>query len=122
MKFTQQYFPVRNDLVIGVVKVRASEHFVVDIGAPLDAILGALEFDGATKRNKPNLQIGATVFCRVADYSKHTGGRVSCLNKGYNTANNVVRETDEGKGNDMGELKEGLLTFASPHLHASIQK
>ena len=94
IRFTPQYFPTRNDLVIGVIKVRASEHFVVDIGAPLDAILGALDFDGATKRNKPNLQVGSTVFCRVAEYSKHMGARVSCLNKGYNTANNVINESE----------------------------
>ena len=41
-KFPLQYIPNKNDLVIGIVKVRASEHFIVDINAPLDAILGAL--------------------------------------------------------------------------------
>ena len=94
----------------------------MDIGAPLDAILGGLEFDGATKRNKPNLQVGATIFCRVCEYSKFMGARVSCLNKGYNTANNVVNQREESsKGNDMGELKGGMLTFASPHTHTLIQ-
>lgn len=64
-KFPVQYLPARNDFVIGVIKVKTSETFIVDIGAPMDAVLGGLEFDGVTKRNKPNLKIGTLVFCRV---------------------------------------------------------
>ena len=121
MKFPCQYLPFKNDLVIGIVKVRAAEHFIVDIKAPLDGILGALEFDGATKRNKPNLQVGATVFCRVCEYNKHTGARLSCINKGYSTGQSVSK-SEESQGNEMGELKGGLLTYALPHIHGQIQK
>ena len=60
-----QYLPVKNDVVVGVIKVRTADMYVVDIGAPGDGALGGLEFDGVTKRNKPNLKVGATVFCRV---------------------------------------------------------
>lgn len=113
--------PAKNDLVIGIIKVRTSEHFIVDIAAPLDGILGGLEFDGATKRNKPNLQVGATVFCRISEYSKFMGARLSCLNKGYNTSKNVSKSEDS-KGGEMGELKGGLMVYASPHRHPQIQK
>lgn len=47
------YYPHKNDLVIGVIKSRFPEHYVVDINAPTDAILGGLEFDNASKKNKP---------------------------------------------------------------------
>lgn len=42
VNFPLQYLPEVNDLVIGVVKIRSAETFVVDIGAPLDAVLGGL--------------------------------------------------------------------------------
>ena len=41
-KFSSFYLPKKNDLVVGTVKVRTSETFILDIGAPLDATLGAL--------------------------------------------------------------------------------
>lgn len=41
-RFGVQYSPVKNDLVIGIVKVRTAETFIVDIGAPMDGILGGL--------------------------------------------------------------------------------
>ena len=44
--------------MIGVVKVKTSESFILDIGSPLDAMLGGLEFDGVTKKNKPNIPVG----------------------------------------------------------------
>lgn len=52
--------------MIGIVKVRTSETFILDIGGPLDATLGALDFDGVTKRNKPNILVGGVVYCRVS--------------------------------------------------------
>jgi exosome complex component RRP40 len=61
----------------------------------MDSTLGGLEFDGVTKKNKPNLKVGAVVFCRVLQYSKHTGGQLSCMNKGISNR----------KGNLLGELK-----------------
>lgn len=54
----------------------------------MDATLGGLEFDGATKRNKPNLKVGSVVFCRLLEYSKHTGGKLSCINKGVSNKKN----------------------------------
>lgn len=100
-KFAIQYIPAKNDLVIGRVKLRTSENFIVDFNAPLDGVLGGLEFDGATKRNKPNLQPGDLVYTRVIDYSKFMGGRLSCINKGL---------TKKDSSNQLGQLKAGSLT------------
>jgi exosome complex component RRP40 len=91
------YIPENNDFVIALIKLKASEYFIADINAPIDGSLGALEFDGATKRNKPNLAVGDVVFCRVVDYNKFVGARLSCLNKGYSSKN------------VLGELKGGMI-------------
>lgn len=88
--FPIQYLPNKNDLVIGVVKIKTADNFILDIGAPFDGVLGGLEFDGVTKRNKPNLKPGTPVFCRVTEYSKYTGARLSCMNKTANKKNNEL--------------------------------
>jgi exosome complex component RRP40 len=93
------YLPERNQFVIGVIKSRGGDSFTVDINAPMDGILGGLEFDGATKRNKPNLTSGDIVYTRIADYSKFIGAKLSCLNAGY-SAKSV-----------LGELKGGVCVY-----------
>ena len=42
-----------DDFVIGCVTSRTSEFFVLNIGGPSEAVLGVLEFEGATKKNRP---------------------------------------------------------------------
>ena len=92
--------------------MRTAETFILDIGAPLDATLGALEFDGVTKRNKPNIQVGAVVYCRISEYSKYTGAKVSCINKGFSNS----------KINQLGELKGGTTTWIPVYRHHLIQE
>lgn len=60
------YMPEKNHFVIGVIKNKIGDNFLVDINAPLDAILPGLDFDGATKRNKPNLNAGDLIYTRVS--------------------------------------------------------
>ena len=42
MNFSYIYEPQKGDLVIGTIKMKSADYYIVDIGAPLDAILGAL--------------------------------------------------------------------------------
>ncbi len=48
---------VKGDSVIGVITKAGAENFRVDIGTSMPAVLGSLSFSGATKRNRPNLQV-----------------------------------------------------------------
>jgi exosome complex RNA-binding protein Rrp4 len=79
--------PEVNQFVIGIIKNRIGDNFVVDINAPHDGMLGGLEFDGATKRNKPSFNPGDIVYTRVSEYSKFLGAKLSCLNSGYSAKN-----------------------------------
>lgn len=81
----------------------------MDIGAPLDGTLGALEFDGATKKNKPNIAQGSLIYCRVTEYSKYLGAKLSCFNKGFNAKN------------DLGELKGGMKIAAPRYKHSLVE-
>ena len=66
-----QYVPAAQESVIGVVVGKSgAEGFRVDIGGPHNANLDALAFEGATKRNRPNLKVGQFrplfYFCRLS--------------------------------------------------------
>ena len=52
-----QYVPARNENVIGLVVMKAGDTFKVDIGSSEQASLSYLSFDGATKRNRPDVRV-----------------------------------------------------------------
>ena len=43
--------------MIGIITEKYGENFAVDIGGPFTATLPVLSFEGATRRNRPNLQV-----------------------------------------------------------------
>lgn len=45
------------DMVVGVIKERHSENYKVDIGCASLATLSLFSFEGATKKNRPNLPV-----------------------------------------------------------------
>lgn len=67
----RRYRPAVQDRVVGIVQGRVGpdgnggDYHHLEIGAAHPAILSSLSFEGATKRNRPNLQTGQVVFARV---------------------------------------------------------
>ena len=53
-----QYVPVRGENVIGIVTQKAGDMFKVDMGGSDQASLSYLAFEGATKRNRPDVKVG----------------------------------------------------------------
>lgn len=51
-----QYVAVRGENVLGVVTNKAGDVFRVDIGTSEQASLSYLAFEGATKRNRPDVK------------------------------------------------------------------
>ncbi|KRW99944.1 Nucleic acid-binding, OB-fold [Pseudocohnilembus persalinus] len=76
----QKYYPVVEDFIIGIVSQKQGEFYTLNIGASQEAVLGSLEFEGATKKNKPNLEPGQLVYCRVIGINKYLRPRCSCVN------------------------------------------
>lgn len=75
-----QYIPGAQDPVVGVVIARSGENYRVDIGAAHPATLDALAFEGASKRNRPNLKVPVfardiNVLCRLTK-GMYVGGLV----------------------------------------------
>lgn len=48
-----------------MVRAKAGDYFRVDIGAPDLALLSFISFEGATKRNRPNLKVGDLVYGQI---------------------------------------------------------
>mmetsp|Transcript_11394 Transcript_11394/g.29218 ORF Transcript_11394/g.29218 Transcript_11394/m.29218 type:complete len:223 (-) Transcript_11394:1552-2220(-) len=92
----KRYNPCKNDLVIGVITDRFGENFTVDLGGPFPALLPMLSFEGATRRNRPNLQTGDAVFCRVELAHRDMDTILTCVDS-------------SGKATGLGHLKGGYL-------------
>lgn len=57
MRVSAQYVPTKGDAVIGIVTSKSGDIFKVDVGGSEQASLSYLAFEGATKRNRPNVQV-----------------------------------------------------------------
>jgi exosome complex component RRP40 len=79
----RRYMPMLEDNVLGIVREKQGEKYKIDIGASHAANLDFLAFEGATKRNRPNLQIGALIYARVVLANKDMEPEISCISPQY---------------------------------------
>lgn len=75
-----QYFPERDDYVVASVAGKTSEYYFCEVGSGASFVLGALDFEGATKKNRPLLAVGDTVYARITETGGFLRGRLSCVN------------------------------------------
>lgn len=66
----KRYVANRGENVIGVITAKAGDIFRVDIGTSQQATLSYMAFEGATKRNRPNVHVGDIVYAKVIFLSK----------------------------------------------------
>ena len=92
----RRYVPAEGEPVLGVVRDRMGDGFSVDIGGPFPALLPALAFEGATRRNRPALVAGDLVYARVAQASRDADPQLACVDAA-------------GRAAGYGPLKEGFL-------------
>jgi len=96
--------PMEGDVVIGTVVENLGESYSVDVGGPRLASLDALAFDGASRRNAPNLHSGALLFCRVIRSGHDVEPQITCEAPG--TGKKKDWTTGETQ---FGELKGGCV-------------
>ncbi|KAF9430594.1 exosome non-catalytic core subunit rrp40 [Entomortierella beljakovae] len=92
----RRYVAAPGESIVGVVVGKTIEHYKVDIGSAQPALLGVLAFEGASKRNKPDIKIGALIYCRVSLANKDMEAELECVNP------------TTGKSDGFGELKGGF--------------
>ncbi|OSD07413.1 exosome complex exonuclease RRP40 [Trametes coccinea BRFM310] len=98
---SRRYVPAPQESVIGVVVARSGENWRVDIGAAHMASLDGLAFEGATKRNRPNLKVGSLLYARVSLAHKDMEPELECF------------DAQTRKAEGFGELKGGFLVTCS---------
>lgn len=101
----KRYNPTQNETVVGVVTKKAGDYFRVDIGAVDSALLHYLSFEGATKKYKPDIQVGDAVFGKLVVSCADMEPELVCVNM------------TTGKKERFGKLSnDGFLFTCSLHL------
>ncbi|KAJ3252989.1 Exosome component 3 [Boothiomyces macroporosus] len=77
----KRYVPQPNEPVIGTIVNKYTDNYKVDLGSAVSGNLDVLAFEGAIKRNKPSLNIGNVVFCRVVLADKDLEPELECVGK-----------------------------------------
>jgi exosome complex component RRP40 len=96
--------PQEGDYVIGIIQEVLGECYSVDICGPRLATLELLAFDGASRRNCPNLARGSLVFARVLYASPDAEPVLTCML----SASQQHNKKDWTSGEALfGELKAG---------------
>lgn len=73
------YSPKIDDMIVGTIIGKNMDQYKVDINSYIPAVLGTSEFEGATKKTKPNLKIGDLVFAKVVKTNKFDSPILSCI-------------------------------------------
>eukprot|EP01063_Lacrimia_lanifica_P015874 TRINITY_DN22529_c0_g1_i1.p2 TRINITY_DN22529_c0_g1~~TRINITY_DN22529_c0_g1_i1.p2 ORF type:complete len:276 (+),score=110.12 TRINITY_DN22529_c0_g1_i1:82-909(+) len=103
------YLPRNEDIIIGTV-VRGGMHssYFLDAGCGALVKLDSIAFDGASKRVKPDLKIGATVYARMIQPRCEIELEASCC-----SLTGVRKDWMTGESL-FGELKGGLVQAIRP--------
>lgn len=102
----KRYVPALEDMIIGIVTDKHGDEYRLDIHGTDTATLSSLAFEGATRKNRPNLSRGAAVYCRVIRASKNMEAEVTCIEPGSN-------KSWVGGETLFGELKDGHVVRVS---------
>ncbi|XP_052867352.1 exosome complex component RRP40 [Anopheles cruzii] len=101
--YQKRYTPSRGELVIGVVTAKAGDIFRVDIGSSETASLSYVAFEGATKKNRPDVNVGDIVYARLLIAHPDVEPELVCVDS-------------HGKKGKLGILHDGFLLNCSLNL------
>lgn len=101
--FQKRYIPSKGETVIGIVTQKAGDIFRVDIGAAESAAISYLAFEGATKKNRPVVNVGDLLFAKLLVAYKDFESELVCVDS-------------LGKKMKLGILNGGLVINCSINL------
>uniref|UniRef100_A0A1Y1LW03 Ribosomal RNA-processing protein 40 n=1 Tax=Photinus pyralis TaxID=7054 RepID=A0A1Y1LW03_PHOPY len=78
----KRYYPKKGDLVVGIIK-KSGNVCKVDIGSSELASLSLLSFEGATKKQKPDLQVGDVVYAKLLSAHREMEPELVCVDSYY---------------------------------------
>ncbi|XP_072949593.1 exosome complex component RRP40 [Epargyreus clarus] len=101
--YQKRYIPSRGENVIGVVTQKSGDNFRVDIGGSCPATISYLSFEGATKKNRPEVQTGDVLYAKVLVAGKDMEPELLCVDS-------------RGLKGRLGVLTDGFLFKCSLNL------
>ena len=100
------YNPKVGDMVIGIITQKTFEYFRLNISTNKEATLNSIDFEGATRKTRPNLNVGDVVFALVEKENKYSNVTLTCKSstnkKGWMTGESKFGELKEGKIFELG--------------------
>lgn len=100
------YNPKVGDIVIGIITQKTFEYFRVNISTNKEATLNSIDFEGATRKTRPNLSVGDVVFAQIEKENKYSNVTLTCKSatnkKGWMTGESKFGELKEGKVFELG--------------------
>lgn len=95
----KRYVPCKNDTVIGVVTAKQGDFYRIDIGASDQATLNSLSFEGASKRYRPNVQVGDLIYGKLVVAHRDVEPELSCIDPANGKAKGMgILQNSEGAG------------------------
>lgn len=101
--YQKRYIPSKNDSVVGVVQSKTLDFFWVDINSSEPAALSYMAFEGATKKNRPEINVGDLVYCKVVLANPDLEPELVCVDS-------------TGKKGKLGQLEDGFMFPCSINL------
>ncbi|XP_075220550.1 exosome complex component Rrp40 [Lycorma delicatula] len=79
----KRYVPSCGEFVIGIVTNKAGDYFKVDIGSSEMAALSYLSFEGATKKNRPDINVGDALYTKILSANKDMEPELVCVDSDW---------------------------------------
>lgn len=103
---TLRYLPALHDPIICQITNRGTESYQVTLfNSYTQATLSAFAFEGATKRNKPNLKVGSLLYAQVMSANRHLEVELTCVDQSTGKSNGYGELKTESSSNNVGEVK-----------------
>ncbi|XP_023018815.1 exosome complex component Rrp40 [Leptinotarsa decemlineata] len=110
------YIPKRGDLVVGIVVKKAGDSLKIDIGSAEFASLSMLSFEGATKKHKPDVQVGDLVYAKLLNAHREMEPELVCIDSYYKAGKLGILSNDGFLTNISLGLAQKLLDIENPLL------
>jgi exosome complex component RRP40 len=88
----RKYIPRVGDQIVGVIEEKGVDFYSVNIFSGCTCILNRLAFEGATKRNRPELKKGDVIYAKVQAAGKDCDTELTCI-----SSSGVKKEWSSGE-------------------------
>lgn len=99
----KRYMPHEGDNIVAIIEDRQGDYYKAEIRSGALAYLPRLAFDGATKRNRPDLKRGQVIYCRVSKAFIDSDTELTCTSK-----SSTLKDWNQGES-VYGPVQEGLI-------------